>query len=209
MGSSGPSGSPEAGAFVGAILGKPDADDNGAFLAAILRENSGDAACRPHSQPGAPACGDLMMGGSTGDWLRTIGVEEGKKPARQWQSSQTGDTDENARILRKAMERDHTRFGPGDQAHHVVQSTDSRAQEARDLLDEYHIDVNGAENGIKLTRLIHQTSGFQREQAILDVTDRLRKAARRGKSWNAARWAVMEELGEIRRDIRAGRFPCP
>lgn len=98
---------------------------------------------------------------------------------------------------------------PGEQAHHVVQSTDPRAAEARALLDKYHLDVNGAENGLKLTRLIHQSSGLQRTEAIRDVTDRLRQAARRGKSWNAARWAVMEELGRIRRDIVAGRFPCP
>jgi hypothetical protein len=107
------------------------------------------------------------------------------------------------------MERDHTRFGPGEQAHHVVQSTDPRAAEARDLLDKYHLDVNGAENGLKLTRYIHQTSGLQRTEAIRDVTDRRRQAAESAKSWNAARWAVMEELGRIRRDIIAGRFPCP
>lgn len=96
MGSSGPSGSPEAGAFLGAFLGKPDPDDSAAFLAAILHENAEGAACRPHSQPGAPACGDLTMGGSTDDWLWTIGVEEAKKSARPWQSTQTWDTDENA-----------------------------------------------------------------------------------------------------------------
>jgi hypothetical protein len=209
MGSSGPSGSPEAGAFLGAILGKPDPDDNAAFLAAILHENSGDAACRPHFQPGAPACGDLMMGGSTDDWLWTIGVEEGKKAAHKWQSSQTWDTVKNADILRKAMERDHTRFGPGEQAHHVVQSTDPRAAEARALLDKYHLDVNGAENGIKLTRLVHQTSGLQRTEVIDGVTARLVKAAKAAKSWNAARWAVMEELGRIRREIVARRFRYP
>ena len=42
---------------------------------------------------------------------------------------------------------------------------------ARTLLDKYHIDLNGAENGLKLTRRIHQTSGLQREKAIRDVTD--------------------------------------
>ena len=92
MGSSGPSGSPGAGTFVGALIGNPDADDNGAFLAAILRENSWDAAGLPHFQPGAPACGDLMMGGSTGDWDADDRGRGGKKPARQWQSSQTWDT---------------------------------------------------------------------------------------------------------------------
>ena len=76
------------------------------------------------------------------------------------------------------MERDHTVFGPGEEPHHLVQSTDPRAAEGRALLDEYHIDLNGAENGLKLTRRIHQTRGLQRTEAIRGVTDRLRKAAK-------------------------------
>jgi hypothetical protein len=105
------------------------------------------------------------------------------------------------------MVRDHTRFGPGEEAHHIVQSTDLRAEDARELLDKYHIDVNGAENGIKLTRLMHQRSGLQTDKAIKAVADRLQEAADSAKSWNAARWAVMEELGEIRHDILKKRFP--
>ena len=76
-------------------------------------------------------------------------------------------------------------------------------------MDKYHIDLNGAENGLKLTRRVHQTSGLQREKAIRDVTTRLREAAEGGKSWEAARDAVMKEMGRIRRDINAGGFPCP
>ena len=209
MDSSRPSVSPDTGAFVAAILGKPDPDDYAAFLAAILGENSGDAARRPHFRPSAHAWGDLTTGGSTDDWLFTIGVEEAKKAADKWKSSQTWDTAKNAKILRKSMERDHAVFGPGEEPHHIVQSTDPRAADARALLDKYHIDVNGAENGLKLTRRIHQTSGLQRGKAIHDVTDRLRQAAKGAKSWEAARDAVMKELGRIRRDIVAGRFPCP
>ena len=155
--------------------------------------------------PGA----DLTTGGSTDGGLFTIGVEEAKKEADKWKSTQTWDTAKNAKILRKSMERDHAVFGPGEEPHHLVQGTDPRAADARALLDKYHIDVNGAENGIKLTRRIHQTSGLQRDKAINDLTDRLRQAAKGAKSWEAARDRIMKELGRIRRDIIAGRFPCP
>ena len=151
----------------------------------------------------------MTTGGSTNDWPFTIGVEEAKKAADKWKSSQTWNTSKNAKILRKSMERDHVVFGAGEEPHHIVQGTDPRAAKARALLDKYHIDLNGAENGLKLTRRIHQTSGLQREKAIRDVADRLRKAAQGAKSWEAARDAVMKELGRIRRDINAGRFPCP
>ena len=203
-----PSVSPDSRAFVAAILGKPDPDDYAAFLTAILGENSGDAARGQVSDQ--RACGgDLMTGGSTDDWPFTIGVEEAKKAADKWKSSQSWDTTKNAKILRKSMERDHTCFEPGEEPHHIVQGTDPRAAEARALLDKYHIDLNGAENGLKLTRRIHQTSGLQREKAIHDVTDRLRKAAEGARGWESARDRIMKELGRMRRDIVAGRFPCP
>ncbi len=209
MDSYGPSVSPDGRAFVAAILGEPDPADNAAFVAAILGESSADVARRPHFRRSADAWGRLTTGGSTDDWPFTIGVEEAKKAADKWKSSQTWDTSKNATILRKSMERDHTVFGAGEEPHHLVQGTDPRAAKARALLDKYHIDLNGAENGLKLTRRIHQTSGLQRQKAIRDVTDRLRKAAKGVKNWEAARDAVMKEMGKIRRDINAGRFPCP
>ena len=178
MDSYGPSVSPETGAFVAAILGEPDPADNAAFVAAILGESSADVVRWPHLRPSADASGRLTTGGSTEDWPFPIGVEEAKKAADKWKSTQTWDTTKNAKILRKSMERDHTVFGPGDEPHHIVQSTDPRAAAARALLDKYHIDLNGAENALKLTRRIHQTSGLQRGKAIDDVTDRLRQAAK-------------------------------
>ena len=107
------------------------------------------------------------------------------------------------------MERDHAVFGPGEEPHHIVQGTDPRAANARALLDKYHINVNGAENGLKLTRRIHQTSGLQRGKAIDDV-DRQAAAGGEGREELGGREGrVMKELGRIRRDIVAGRFPCP
>ncbi len=204
-----PSVPPDTRAFVAAILGKPDPDDYAAFLTAILGKNAADAARRPSFRSSAHASGHLATGGSTDGWPFPIGVEEAKKAADKWKPSQTWDTAKNAKTLRKSMERDHVCFGPGDEPHHLVQGTDPRAADARALLDKYHIDVNGAENGLKLTRRIHQTSGLQRGKAIKDLYDRLRRAAQDAKSWESARDRIMKELGRIRRDIIAGRFPCP
>ncbi len=164
---------------------------------------------RPHFRPSSPGLGDLAMGGSTDGRMFAIGVEEARKEADKWKSTQTWDTAGNAKILRKSMERDHVVFGPGEQPHHLVQGADRRAAESRALLDKYHIDINGAENGIKLTRRIHQTSGLQRTKAIKDLTARLRQALRGAKSWEAGRDSIMKELGRTRRDINAGDFPCP
>jgi hypothetical protein len=220
-----PSASPETRAFVAAVLGKPDPDEvaafarkllgepepgeHAAFLAAILGESSGEAEPRPRFRPTAHTWSDLATRGSTDDWPITIEVEEARKANDKWESSQTWDTNKNAKILRKSMERDHVHFGPGDEPHHLVQSTDPRAADGRALLNKYHIDVNGAENGLKLDRSIHQTRGLQRGEAIRKVAERLRQAARGARSWEAARDRVMKEMGRIRRDIIAGRFPCP
>ncbi len=185
MDTSRPSVSLETSAFVGAIFGKPDPDDYAAFLAAILGGNSGDAARRPHFRRSADAWGRLTTGGSTDDWPFTIGVEEAKKAADKWKSSQTWDTAKNAKILRGGMARDHVHFEPGEEPHHIVQSTDPRAAEGRALLDKYHIDLNGAENGLKLTRRIHQTSvgynGGRRSATSPPGCGRRRRVPRAGR----------------------------
>jgi hypothetical protein len=198
----------ETRAFSAAILDKPDPADVAAFVRTLLGKSDPDDYAATIGED-SHAWGDLTTGGSTDDWMFTIGVEEARKATDEWKSTQTGDTSKNAKILRKSMEKDHTVFAPGEEPHHIVQGTDPRAADARALLDKYHIDLNGAENGIKLTRRIHQTSGLQRGKAIRDVTDRLRKAAEGAKSWEAGRDAIMKELGRIRRDINAGNFPCP
>ena len=178
MDSYGPSVSPATGAFVAAILGEPDPADNAAFVAAILGESSADVVRWPHFRPSADAWGRLTTGGSTEDWPFPIGVEEAKKAADKWKSTPTWDTTQNAKILRKSMERDHTVFGAGEESHHIVQSTNPRAAAARALLDKYPYRPQRQENGLKLTRRIHQTSGLQRGKAIDNVTDRLRQAAK-------------------------------
>ena len=139
------------------------------------------------------------------------GADEAKKgpDVGKWKSSQTGNGSRNAKILRKNMEAKGVHFKPGEQPHHIVQSTDPRAQTARELLDKYHIDVNSAENGLKLPSRVHQTSGFQQTKAINAVTSRLGEAARGAKDWGAARRSVLSELSKLKQAIASGKFPCP
>jgi hypothetical protein len=128
--------SSETQAFLAAVIGNSDAADTAEFVAVVLGECSGDMARRRHFLPSAHASGRCMADGAADDRLLTTGVEEAKKAADKWKSTQTWDTAGNAKILRKSMERDHTVFGPGEEPHHLVQSTDPRAADARALLDK-------------------------------------------------------------------------
>jgi hypothetical protein len=126
------------------------------------------------------------------------GADDAKKApdAAKWRSTQTGDTGKNAKILRGNMEQKGIRFSEGEQPHHIVH-------------DKYHVDINSAENGLKVTRRVHETSGFQKSEAIKAVTKRLEKAARSTKDWDAARRKVISELSNIKQAIASGKLPCP
>ena len=111
--------------------------------------------------------------------------------------------------MRKNLEKGGTHFEKGEQAHHIVQSTDPRAKVARDLLDKYHIDINSADNGLKLTRQVHQTSGLQQTKTIDAVTKNLKDAADSAKDWGAARAKVLDALSKIKTGIANGKRLCP
>lgn len=60
---------------------------------------------------------------------------------------------------------------PGLQAHHIVPSTNSynAAQEAREILHEFDIDINDADNGILLPTQIH--NGLANDHVYMDVIE--------------------------------------
>jgi hypothetical protein len=88
-----------------------------------------------------------------------------------------------------------------------VQSTDLRAQTARNLLDRYQIDINAAENGIPLRPNSHHGRGLHSGGAIDRVNLRLQNAVRNIRNWATAREKLLEALAEIKREIGLGRFP--
>ncbi|WP_071593302.1 AHH domain-containing protein [Kamptonema formosum] len=90
-------------------------------------------------------------------------------------------------------------FNPGDEAHHIVASTHRRAQEARDILDRYGIDINDANNGIPLPNHLHHGRGLHSYRGIDEVRIRLRAATSRDEA--------IEILTQISDEIRSGTFP--
>ena len=112
-------------------------------------------------------------------------------------STQTWDTSRNAAILRQEMERAGVRFREGQEAHHIVASTHPRAQDARDILTKFGIDINGAENGAALAWSRHHGRGLHSHAGIDTVTAALRAAKSRSDAI-----AILSDLAEQMRRLR-------
>lgn len=87
----------------------------------------------------------------------------------------TGNTGDNAGILRDNLREAGMEIPPGYAAHHIVPSTYGRipsAQEARQLLYEFDIDINDAVNGVLLTHP-GQHSGLHTYRYIDAIRDDL------------------------------------
>lgn len=110
--------------------------------------------------------------------------------------------------------------GSGLDAHHIVAGELAEAQQARNILNKYQIDINAADNGVALvggkgaprdflprhhrgggSESLHSTKGARM------VNERLQDAVRGIQDWATARKAVLEELTKIRREITFGVFP--
>jgi len=119
----------------------------------------------------------------------------------RFKSTQTWNTGENARILRRNMK------SKAERVHHIVPSTHPNAQRARNLLDKYEIDINDAANGVGLTKAQHQGSGLHKHDNIDAVTRRLEEAVEGIDDWATGRQAIIDELAAIRLGILNGTFP--
>jgi antitoxin component of RelBE/YafQ-DinJ toxin-antitoxin module len=88
--------------------------------------------------------------------------------------------------------------GEGEVAHHIVAFGAPAAQEARDVLIRYGIDINNASNGVFLRVAEHQ--GLPHSKAYYTaVNDLLRTARSRDEALNI--------LNDIGRQIALGTFP--
>ena len=89
-------------------------------------------------------------------------------------STQAFNTGTNRDRLRASLLKAGKKTNPSDHAHHIVPGLLEKGQDARDLLDKYHIDINGAENGVFLTFAQHiKKDGLHSGRAIDAVTRRL------------------------------------
>jgi hypothetical protein len=118
-------------------------------------------------------------------------------------STQQWDTTGNATRLRAALEKTLGRkLTPSEEVHHIVPSTHREAERARELFDEYGIDINSTDNGVVLTHSQHVGCGLHTKKAIDAVYNRLRQAAVSGE-----RNKLIAELQKIAREIQNGALP--
>ena len=99
----------------------------------------------------------------------------------------------------------------GQDAHHIVLSTDDRTKASRRLLDRYQIDINDAANGIGLkptgAKPAHHGHGLHSNDAIDRVFGRLDEAVDGASGWAAKRQALLDELARLKGEIAGGQFP--
>ena len=118
-------------------------------------------------------------------------------------STQQWDTTGNATRLRAVTEKKLGRkLTSSEEVHHIVPSTHREAEPARQLFDEYGIDINSVDNGVVLTRSQHVGHGLHTDKAIRAVYDRLRQASLSGR-----RADLIEELQKLARETQTGAFP--
>lgn len=95
----------------------------------------------------------------------------------------------------------------GSAAHHIVAGDDIRAQQARDILKHYNIDINSAENGIYLKHIdpnSKQSGAYHRiihtDQYYTTVNERIMEASMYG-----GRTEVLNELKRLQEDLLFNR----
>ncbi|HEX2570719.1 MAG TPA: AHH domain-containing protein [Polyangia bacterium] len=118
-------------------------------------------------------------------------------------STQQWDTSANADRLRAALEKKLGRkLASSEAVHHIVPSTHREAEDAREILDRFGIDVNSVDNGVVLTQSQHVGRGLHMKAAIREVFFRLLRAERSGQ-----RAKMIEALRDIAQQIQNGAFP--
>lgn len=97
----------------------------------------------------------------------------------------------------------------GRHAHHLVLGdiNTAAADQARDLLRRYQIDINSAVNGVSLTENHHLRTGLHRHRTVELVNQRLQAAIEGITDWTHARLEILEELRRLRGDILSRGFP--
>ncbi|MDR0594727.1 MAG: AHH domain-containing protein [Bifidobacteriaceae bacterium] len=113
----------------------------------------------------------------------------------------------SGRVLGRHLRAAGTARPPGAAAHHIVAGRHPNAQEGRDVLDRFGIDINDAGNGVFLPRFksspnptgaaVHSTLHTNR---YFDAVDSLISKA-------GSRQEALSALGQIRAGLLAGRFP--
>jgi hypothetical protein len=146
--------------------------------------------------PGGPG------GGCSGSDCDGDGVPGDVPGDDDWESSQTGNTRENVRILKKNIKNGDVlgnTKSPGDRAHHIVPGKHELAERARQILDQHRIDINGKENGVWLDEQTHYKT--YPDSYVREVNRLVVRADQTG-----GRTAVLETLADIAQRTVNGDF---
>ena len=114
--------------------------------------------------------------------------------------SNTGNTTRNAQILRENMKDAGIEASSGYEAHHIVPSTSQNdaARQARDILEQWGIDINNADNGIFLPKSIH--NGLANDHKYMNaVLEDLQQATSRDDTIR-----ILQDIGQ---QLLDGTYP--
>ena len=99
------------------------------------------------------------------------------------------------------------RYSDGNAAHHIVPWNDSRALEARTILDKFGIEYDSAANGVFLPYEVNEYVGVEAmhignhgKEYINEVTNRLKEVIKR----NGQKADIIATLNEIRKNLLDG-----
>ena len=122
-----------------------------------------------------------------------------------FKSTQTFSNDGNVKILKLNLSKANRAKKDGYHAHHIVPGLLERGQEARDILDTYHIDINSADNGVFISSTGHYGQRLHSKEGIDAVTRQLKDGIVDG-NFAETRSRLIKILGDIGSQIQNGTF---
>jgi hypothetical protein len=141
-------------------------------------------------------------GFGAGEGTPNANISEGTPDFQEFMAR--SQTSKNAAALRANMAKNGAKVSPGQQAAHIVPSTESRtpaAVDARDILKRYDIPINDAENGVALSHDQHGGAGQHRFTTYAATYDRLLAVETRALAAGATKAEVRSELVKELRTI--------
>ena len=129
------------------------------------------------------------------------GKSRNKSSAYVGKAGKTG----NSKILGKNMEAAGMKRPPDTAAHHIVATGDSRAQQARELLKKFKIDINDAKNGVFLPHGSESTARGTKHQKVHTGAYFMRVNSMLARAGNSEE--ALQVLETIRKKLLAGKFP--
>jgi hypothetical protein len=166
---------------------------------AEIAEVPADKASNESLEPGVPQMGEKNLEGAPGFEAKDVREVEEAEPGLKRSSSPY-------RQLEKALEADGEPRPPGHAGHHIVALNDPRAAHTQDILKDFDIPVNSADNGVWLPRLKGENAGPGAYHPELNTT-RYHTEVDRRLSEATSREKCLEVLQKIKKELSDNTFP--